>query len=104
MTRPSHFMQHRFAFPIAAGLGLLVSAFLGHLLVRHLGWRFPDASAGAGHTLSEADSALAYALLGCTLLPIAGVIATLMLSTVSTIGNRRVEEVQADTLASRFDA
>jgi len=97
-------MQHRFAFPIAAGLGLLGSAGLAYLLVRYLGWRFPDSAAGAGQSLGESDSVLAYALLGCTLLPIAGVIATLMLSTVSTAARLHLEDIPADTLASRLDA
>jgi len=103
MTNPRQFMQHRFAFAIAAGLGILGSVCFAHLVVSHLGWRFPDGT-GTGTTLGEADSLMAYALLGCTLLAVAGVIATLMLSTVATIANRRGEEGPSDTLASQLDA
>ena len=102
MTNRLPLLQHRLAFPILAALGLLGSACFARFLVWRLGWRFANSS--GEQAFDASDSILAYTLLGGILLPTAGVIATLMLNTVSTIGERPDDGTQAEVIESRQDS
>ncbi|WP_077035573.1 hypothetical protein [Pelomonas sp. KK5] len=103
MTSRLTLLQHRFAFPIVAGSGVLASACFARFLVWHLGWRFGSASASGGQTFNASDSVLAYTLLGCILLPTAGVVATLMLNTVSAVSVHFDDGARTENLESRQD-